>query len=138
MKYNKIDYLMKCGFRSALPVASMAVVMCSCPVPGFSDEVTIEKVAASCKIHEVQRVCSFSVTLRHNDEGWHHYADKWQVMSGERILATRVLNHPHVDEQPFTRSLKGVRIPVEVSEVRVRAWDSKHGRSPNEYLYKLP
>ena len=47
----------------------------------------------------------FSVTVRHNDQGWDHYADKWDVVAPDgTILATRILHHPHDKEQPFTRS----------------------------------
>lgn len=69
----------------------------------------------------------FDVTLRHEDTGWDHYADRWQILTIEGdILGTRVLLHPHVNEQPFTRSLGGVAIPAEVKRVRVRAHDSQH------------
>jgi len=35
----------------------------------------------------------FDVTLRHNDEGWDHYADAWQVVLPEdgEVLGERVL-----------------------------------------------
>jgi hypothetical protein len=46
--------------------------------------------------------------VRHEDVGWQHYADRWEVLaSGGEVLATRVLAHPHVDEQPFVRNLGG-------------------------------
>jgi hypothetical protein len=68
------------------------------------------------------------VTLRHADEGWQHYADRFEVLGpGGELLATRELRHPHVDEQPFTRSLEGVQLPAGVSAVRLRARDSEHG-----------
>ena len=70
---------------------------------------------------------SFSVTVRHADEGWDHYANKWDVVAPDgTVLGTRVLYHPHVDEQPFTRSLSGVNIPDTVDTVTVRAHDSVH------------
>ena len=76
----------------------------------------------------------FSVTLRHADTGWDHYADLWQVVAPDgTILGERVLAHPHVNEQPFTRSLGGVVIPADVSTVRIRARDSLHGISPDEF-----
>ena len=47
------------------------------------------------------------VTLAHPDTGWDHYADGWEVVTGDGTsLGLRVLAHPHVDEQPFTRSLR--------------------------------
>ena len=71
---------------------------------------------------------SFDVTVRHADKGWKHYADKWDVVAPDgTVLGTRVLYHPHEDEQPFTRSLSGVKIPESFNEVTVRAHDSVHG-----------
>jgi hypothetical protein len=70
----------------------------------------------------------FDVTVHHADEGWKHYADKWDVIApGGMVLGTRILVHPHVDEQPFTRSLAGVKIPEGIGEVTVRAHDLVHG-----------
>ncbi len=71
-----------------------------------------------------------SATLRHDDQGWTHYADAWRVVSEEgHVLGTRTLYHPHDDEQPFTRSLGGVVIPGEVKRVYVEAHDKVHGWS---------
>lgn len=81
---------------------------------------------------------SFSVTVRHADEGWDHYADRWEVLSLDgKVLATRVLAHPHVDEQPFTRSLSGVKLPAGTKEVRLRANDKVHGTGGAELIVDL-
>ena len=81
---------------------------------------------------------SFSVTVKHDDEGWDHYADRWEVLDPDgKILGTRVLYHPHVGEQPFTRSLSGVEIPEGVKEVVVRARDSVHGYGGKEAVVEL-
>lgn len=83
--------------------------------------------------------CSFVVTLRHDDEGWSHYADAWQVLSPDgEVLATRILRHPHVAEQPFTRSLHGVEIPAGLTSFRVRARDKVHGLGGEERIVELP
>ena len=69
----------------------------------------------------------FKVTVRHADDGWDHYADKWDVVAPDgTVLGTRTLFHPHVDEQPFTRSLSDVKISESITEVTVRAHDSVH------------
>ena len=69
----------------------------------------------------------FKVTVRHEDEGWDHYANKWDVIAPDgTILGTRTLYHPHVDEQPFTRSLSDVKISESITEVTIRAHDSVH------------
>jgi len=81
----------------------------------------------------------FDVTLRHADTGWDHYANRWEVLAPDgRVLATRVLVHPHVHEQPFTRSLSGVRIPAEFSWVRVRGHDLVHGYGGREVTLSVP
>lgn len=70
----------------------------------------------------------FTVTVRHADEGWDHYADAWQVVAPDgTVLGIRKLHHPHVDEQPFTRSLSGIEIPSHIDRVTVRARDKVHG-----------
>ncbi len=80
----------------------------------------------------------FSVTVRHDDEGWEHYADRWEVLAPDgTVLGTRVLLHPHVGEQPFTRSLAGVAVPAGVSRVVVRAHDSVHGLDGAEVTVEL-
>ena len=69
----------------------------------------------------------FDVAVRHADTGWEHYADAWRVAGPDgAVYGTRVLAHPHVNEQPFTRSLAGVVIPEEVTTVTVEAHDSVH------------
>ena len=72
-------------------------------------------------------VYRFSVSVLHQDKGWDHYADAWEVFAPDgRILGTRTLYHPHVAEQPFTRSLDGVKIPSDIRQVEVRAHCSVH------------
>lgn len=71
---------------------------------------------------------TFSVTVAHGDTGWDHYADAWRVVGPDgTVYGTRTLFHPHVDEQPFTRSLSGVVIPDGITEVIFEAHDSVHG-----------
>lgn len=78
-----------------------------------------------------------SVTVKHADEGWDHYADKWDVLDeAGNILGTRVLMHPHVDEQPFTRSLT-LSIPMNVKNVTIRAHDKVHGYGGSEFTVKV-
>lgn len=81
---------------------------------------------------------AFSVTVRHADTGWEHYADRWEVLTLEgEVLATRTLLHPHVNEQPFTRSLGGVRVPAGTVKVRVRSHDEVHDYGGQEFIIDL-
>ena len=100
----------------------------------LAGEVRIVDVKVHCQVD-----CRFSVTLEHADTGWEHYANQWDVVSLEgELIKSRVLYHPHVDEQPFTRSLAGVSIPKSARQVKIRAKDLKHGYSSQEFLVDLP
>ena len=104
--------------------------------PALAGDVEIVKVRASQKSPGVY---SFSVTLKHGDTGWKHYADGWEVVGPDgMVLGVRTLYHPHVNEQPFTRSLSGVKIPGGVKEVRIRAHDKVHGTAAKTYSVKVP
>ncbi len=102
---------------------SLSALLFSTPVwAGEADVVDVAVQSSS------DGVFHFDVTVRHADEGWKHYADAFEIVGpGGSVLGTRVLLHPHETEQPFTRSLGGVRVPVGVRAVDVRARDKLHG-----------
>ena len=80
---------------------------------------------------------NFAVTLEHADTGWEDYADGWDVVLPDGTIIkpnadspfTRLLLHPHENEQPFTRSQAGIIIPAEVTTVFVRAHELVEGYS---------
>lgn len=66
-------------------------------------------------------------TVLHADEGWDHYANRWDVLAADgRVLGSRELAHPHENEQPFTRSLT-LSLPEGTTLIRLQANDSVHG-----------
>jgi hypothetical protein len=68
----------------------------------------------------------FKVSVQHNDEGWEHFAKAWEVLSSDGTkLGARILQHPHINEQPFTRSMT-VTIPKQINKVTIRAYDLIH------------
>jgi hypothetical protein len=83
---------------------------------------------------------NFSVTVRHEDEGWEHFADKWVILApdSDTVLGERVLFHPHVEEQPFTRGLRAVLIPAHYKQVRIRVHDRKHRWANTDFVVDLP
>lgn len=108
------------------------LVAASTAIAGEADVVDVKVTASGADFR-------FEVTVAHADEGWDHYADRWEVIGpGGEVLAVRVLAHPHENEQPFTRSLPGVEIAPEVRRVRVRAHDSVHGEGGDEIEVALP
>lgn len=87
---------------------------------------------------EGQRRYSLSTTLKHADAGWEHYADRWDVLDESgKIIGQRILHHPHVNEQPFTRSLS-LNIPAHVKKITVRGHDLVHGDGPSSKAFLLP
>ena len=88
---------------------------------------------------------TFYVTVRHPDSGWEDYADGWDVLTPDGIVLkpdpaspfTRLLLHPHENEQPFTRSQSGIAIPPDVTQVRVRAHDLADGYGGREVVVDL-
>lgn len=88
---------------------------------------------------------TFHVTVQHPDTGWDDYADGWDVVLPDGSVVrpdpdspfTRLLLHPHEEEQPFTRSQGALIIPEGVSEVRVRAHDLVDGYGGREVVLDL-
>ena len=102
--------------------------------PSFADDATIEAAEARAS----GDTWSFSVTLLHGDTGWDDYADGWRVVAEDGTeLGMRVLYHPHVDEQPFTRSLGGVQIPDGTETVYIEARTNTDGWGPARYAVSL-
>ena len=87
---------------------------------------------------------TFEVTVHHPDVGWADYVDGWDVVS-EGVAQrpepgspfTRLLRHPHVGEQPFTRSQAGITLPDDATLVTVRAHDLVHGWGGKEVVVDL-
>lgn len=94
------------------------------PLYAVADDAVVENVEA----RRSGDSWSFSVTLSHGDTGWNDYADGWRVVAEDGTeLGMRVLHHPHVEEQPFTRSLSGVKIPDAMATVYVEARTNTDG-----------
>ena len=102
--------------------------------PALADAPVVEDATA----RQSGETWTISVTLSHPDTGWDHYADGWEVLSpdGQR-LGFRELLHPHVNEQPFTRSLSGVNIPGDLDKILIRARDNVDGWAKATYELTL-
>jgi hypothetical protein len=106
---------------------ALALCLAAAPVLALADIPVVEAVRAT----PGDGGWRFEVTVRHGDTGWEHYADGWEVLGPDGTrLGYRELLHPHVQEQPFTRSLSGVEIPDGVDQVQVRAHDNVDGWGP--------
>jgi len=117
-------------FKRNLILASLAFA-----TPALADPPSILNVT----VEQLGDLWKFDVTIRHNDTGWDHYADAWRILDPDGApLGTRNLAHPHIKEQPFTRSLSGVRVPDGVTEVSIQARDSIGGWSSDVVTIPLP
>ncbi len=117
--------------------AVIVAVALAAGLPSVAGEVEVVGVNV---VKSAAGVYRFDVTLRHADEGWSHYADRWQVFDAKgHVLGTRVLLHPHVNEQPFSRS-KRLTLPdgAAISRVTVRGHDKLHGWGGRELVVELP
>ncbi len=102
------------------------------PAPTGNADANVEYVSAE---QDTDGTWTFSVTVSHPDTGWEDYADGWDVVlpDGTVVLPnpddpfTRLLLHPHENEQPFTRNQSGIAIPADVTSVTVRAHDLVDG-----------
>ena len=120
----------------AIKILCFSLLVLLMPLPAQADRADVLDVRMSKTTTEVY---NFDVTIRHADDGWEHYANKWDILGPDgSILGTRVLFHPHVSEQPFTRSLSDVRIPAGTDAVTIRAHDSVHGYGGKEVTIKIP
>ncbi len=122
--------------RNSFYIQTMRYVILSAFLasPALADPPTIENVAAK-SIGDTWR---FDVTIRHPDTGWDDYADGWRVLDMDgNELGMRVLHHPHVDEQPFTRSLSGVAIPEGTTQVQIQARENVGGWSDDTTVVTL-
>jgi len=94
----------------------------------FSSSLEFAQVTNAKVTQQTNGNWCISATVMHNDQGWKHFADGWEVIDKNGVqLGYRELAHPHDNEQPFTRSLCNIEIPLDLSEVFVRAKCNQHG-----------
>lgn len=116
MRTSLIHFLRQACLTAAAITGMALPAMADGPVV---EDVQMEKTGMGWRV---------SVTLSHDDTGWDHFADSWRIEDAEgKVIAVRKLMHPHVDEQPFTRSLSSVVLPDGTREIFVRAHCSKGG-----------
>lgn len=112
------------------------------PAPVNGADADVKYVRA---VHSTDGTWTFYVTVEHTDTGWDDYADGWDVLTPQgQVLKpdpdspfTRLLLHPHVGQQPFTRSQSGIAIPEGVNQVIVRAHDIVDGFGGQEVMVDL-
>jgi hypothetical protein len=111
----------------------LVMLMAQAGFAGEADVIGVSVKKSACGIY------GFDVTVKHADTGWDRYADNWEIVGPDgTVIDKRVLLHPHVGEQPFTRSISRVEVPDGVRSVITRARDSVHGHGGTEKTIQLP
>jgi hypothetical protein len=129
----------------AIPATPEPATPAPSPSPSPATPAALADVIFVKAVQDEDGTWTFHVTIRSPDTGWDKYADGWDVVTpdGQVLKArpedpfTRLLVHPHVDEQPFTRSQRGIRIPEGVTQVRVRAHQKPGGFGGREVVVDL-
>ncbi len=104
------------GVRRGLAALSVVLVVASgAASAGEADVIGATSHRSSTGLYD------FDVTVRSRDTGWDHYADRIDILAPDgSLLGTRVLEHPHENEQPFTRDVPQVRVPGDIDAVSIR------------------
>jgi hypothetical protein len=109
------------------------------------DQIANADVLQVRSVREDDGTWTFDVTVSHPDTSWEDYADGWDVVTEEGVVLkansddpfTRLLLHPHIEEQPFTRSQSGIIVPPGTVRLTVRAHDIVDGFGGDEVVVDL-
>ncbi|MEZ5912920.1 MAG: hypothetical protein R3D84_12435 [Paracoccaceae bacterium] len=128
-----------------MPLRASLAAMRLCPALALTVWLAGPAVAAPADVvaakvtAEAGGTWRFDVTVASDETGWDKYADRWEILAPDgTVLAVRELAHPHVSEQPFTRSLTGVTLPEGVTALVIRAHDKVEGYGGREMTVTLP
>lgn len=92
--------------RTGIALLAGTVALSTTPAwAGSADVIGVRTTRRAAGLYD------FAVKVRSTDTGWKRYADRLEAVGPDgAVIATRILDHPHDDEQPFTRDISGVRI----------------------------
>jgi len=123
------------------------IILAVLTTSAFASDIDIQQYATDLNYAQVTDVMAtqksdgrwcFATSVRHNDEGWQHFANEWEVLDfAGNQLGVRPLAHPHVNEQPFTRSQCNIKIPAGITKVLVRAKCNTHGHGGKPLIVNL-
>lgn len=111
-----------CWLGIALVAAAKPAVAADAIEQKYPDVVAV-KVRAVAK-----QTFNFDATISSPYDSPRRHADAFRVMAADgTVFGERILWHDHASEQPFTRDLYNVKIPVDIKQVVVQARDQKFG-----------
>ncbi len=96
-----------------------ALAACGLASPAWAGDADVIHVAIR---RSAAGLYDLDVTVRSKDTGWERYADRIEALGPDGVvLGTRILDHPHDTEQPFTRDLYQLKVPAGIARITVRA-----------------
>jgi hypothetical protein len=121
-------------FLAALGIATMAVAQGPGQQPQrFPDVLAVEVRASGPNTFD------FDVTVSSPYDTPNRYADGFRARNATGIVyGERKLLHDHGTEQPFTREMYGVKVPLGLRSVIVEARDQKFGYGGKTIEVALP
>jgi hypothetical protein len=95
--------------------------------------VAVERHAGTEDVFDVR------VTILSNDTGPDYHADAFEVLGPDgRVLGHQDIPQPSLNEQPVTRVLQSLRVPVGIERVTVRARHKPRGYDGQSVSIQLP
>jgi hypothetical protein len=122
-------------------LALVAALLAGSPVlaqPTRSEQRFPDVVSVEVRARDRDRF-DFDVTVSSPYDTPQRYADGIRVLGRDNeVLGERKLFHDHADEQPFTRDLHGVKVPLSLRTVVIQARDQKYGYGGRSVELALP
>ncbi len=127
--------------RLGLPFVLLSALFSSLPVShanSSAEQTHPAVVSVDIKESGANRF-DFSVTILSPYDAPERYADAFRVMdeNGD-VLGVRQLLHHHANEQPFTRGLYGIIIPLGIDRVVIQGRDQLNGWGGETQTVDLP
>ncbi|MEX1295562.1 MAG: hypothetical protein AB1Z67_05250 [Candidatus Limnocylindrales bacterium] len=99
----------------------------------FPDVIGVQVVPTGERIYDVV------VSISSPYDSPERYADGWRVLDeAGNVLGTHTLLHHHANEQPFTRTQRGLEVPADVSRITVEGRDLVNGYGGGTLWVDLP
>ncbi|MEO7338541.1 MAG: hypothetical protein ABIV63_18355 [Caldimonas sp.] len=123
-------------------ILTLGAALVASVMPSESPEAAEQKYpdVLAAKVRAVGKdVFDFDVTVSSPYDSARRYADGLRARSSEgRVYGERKLVHDHASEQPFTRDMYGVKVPVGITSVVIEARDQKYGYGGKTVVVVLP
>ena len=126
-------------------LAALAVSGCQLLSLGVTEEFDLEPPDRFPEVIGVQlvsvddRVYDVVVSISSPYDSPERYADGWRVLTADgQVLGVHTLAHDHANEQPFTRTQRGLVVPDDVAEVTIEGRDLANGFGGGTLLVTVP